>query len=344
MASITKYGNGKWRCRIIKVGHAPISDIFEKKSEAEKWAREQETKMSKGESLDPSLGKGLTVAELFQNHIEKVIPAKPKKGEEDPNKGERNTAKRLLSTAEFMNRRVNQIRPADIEEWTERRLREIQPASVTRELTTISSVFTQAIKTKRISIQNPVVAEVRPKDSDVRREIRWTEKDIQKMLKASGFKSDARPAKTKDYVGWALLVAVETAMRVGEICKLKVSDFHPDQRMVYLARTKNGDPRKVPLSKNAMGYFELLTAERDPGEKIFPPVGSLGVYFREVRKAAGLSDNLRFHDMRHEAATRLSQKFPNVLELAAMTGHRSLKSLQRYYNPTTLEMAARLDA
>ena len=47
-----------------------------------------------------------------------------------------------------------------------------------------------------------------------------------------------------------------------------------------------------------------------------------------------------------EAATRLSQNFPNVLELAAaaMTGHRSLKSLQLYYNPTPIEMAASLVA
>ena len=70
----------------------------------------------------------------------------------------------------------------------------------------------------------------------------------------------------------------------------------------------------------------------------------LGVYFRDARKAAKLSSDLRFHDMRHEAATRLSNKLVNVLELSAMTGHRSLKSLKRYYNPTSEEMAAKLDA
>ena len=59
-----------------------------------------------------------------------------------------------------------------------------------------------------------------------------------------------------------------------------------------------------------------------------------------------VSDDLRIYDKHHEAATRLFQKFPNVLELAAAatTGHRSLKSLQRYYNPTPIEMAASLDA
>lgn len=68
----------------------------------------------------------------------------------------------------------------------------------------------------------------------------------------------------------------------------------------------------------------------------------MGLYFREVRKKAGVVD-LRFHDTRHEAATRLSKKLSNVLELSAVTGHRSLQSLKRYYNPTASELAAKLD-
>ena len=49
-----------------------------------------------------------------------------------------------------------------------------------------------------------------------------------------------------------------------------------------------------------------------------------------------------FHDSRHEAATRLSAKLANVLELSAVTGHRSLKSLKRYYNPTPADIANKL--
>ena len=72
-----------------------------------------------------------------------------------------------------------------------------------------------------------------------------------------------------------------------------------------------------------------------------PDSGHLGCSGRIM-----VSDDLRIYDKHHEAATRLFQKFPNVLELAAAatTGHRSLKSLQRYYNPTPIEMAASLVA
>jgi hypothetical protein len=48
--------------------------------------------------------------------------------------------------------------------------------------------------------------------------------------------------------------------------------------------------------------------------------------------------------MRYEASTRHSKKLVYVLELSEMAGIRSLKSLKRYYNPTSEEMAAKLDA
>ena len=53
--------------------------------------------------------------------------------------------------------------------------------------------------------------------------------------------------------------------------------------------------------------------------------------------------HLHFHDTRREAATRMSKKLSNVLELAAVTGHRNLKYLQVYYNPDPTDLAYKLD-
>ena len=69
---------------------------------------------------------------------------------------------------------------------------------------------------------------------------------------------------------------------------------------------------------------------------------TLGLRFRDARNALGLPD-LHFHDSRREAATRISKKLSNVLELAAVTGHRDLKSLQVYFDPDATELAERLD-
>jgi integrase len=207
----------------------------------------------------------------------------------------------------------------------------------------ISSVFSYAIKEWGIPLAvNPARLVSRPKGSDKRREKRWTDEQIKLILEVSQWQEGRYPRCPQEFVGWAFQVALETAMRLGEICSLSVKDFNEKERYVYLAKTKNGDERYVPLSSKALQYFKFLTSGKEGDHLIFPPSGSLGLYFREFRDAVGLR-GLVFHDMRHEAATRLSKKFSNVLELSAMTGHRSLQSLKRYYNPTPAEIGARLD-
>ena len=146
MASITKYGTDGWRCRVKKAGHQTITKTFAKKVDAQTWARQQLNKLDKGQSFDVEVaGRGVTVRELFQKHVDTVIPPKPEKaGGEDPYKGSRNTLLRLIRNAEFMNRRINQIRPIDIANWRDARLLEIKPDSVNREFTAISGVFSHA--------------------------------------------------------------------------------------------------------------------------------------------------------------------------------------------------------
>ena len=131
-------------------------------------------------------------------------------------------------------------------------------------------------------------------------------------------------------------------MRIGELCLPTVADFHRQEKYVFLSNTKNGDSRNVPLSTTAISYLEILCKDKKSTDKIFPvKANTLGEYVLDVRRACGL-EHLVFHDTRHEAATRLSAKLSNVLELSAVTGHRSLKSLQRYYHPIPADIAGKL--
>ena len=86
---------------------------------------------------------------------------------------------------------------------------------------------------------------------------------------------------------------------------------------------------RVSLRK---AYMHVDTANVDPGTR--------DALFRRAKQAAGIAD-LHWHDLRHEAATRLARKL-DVLDLARMTGHRDPKSLLTYYNPTAAEIAKRL--
>ena len=337
MAAIKKYRGDVWRARVRKVGYPPQSKTFGTKTAAEKWARGIEAEIDRGgQALDVKGARGVSVASVFERYRDEVTPIKK------TSKGERNTIKRLLGSADFMHRRLNQIKPDDIRVWRDARLKQVTPASVNREFTTISSILTYAIKEWGVALPaNPALQVSRPKGADVHRDQRWSDEDIVALLKAANWKEGHKPATQPEYVGWAVLVALETAMRMGEICSLVVGEFHAKERYVYLDDTKNGDSRMVPLSTKALQYFKCLTDGRKKDERIFPPTESLGLYFRAARNAAGLSGQ-RFHDLRHESATRLSKKFSNVLELSAVTGHRSLQSLKRYYNPTPGELAAKM--
>lgn len=166
------------------------------------------------------------------------------------------------------------------------------------------------------------------------------------MAKALGLTEGREVTTTHQYTALAFLIALETGMRQGEILSLVWSNVHLEKRYVHLPKTKNGDARDVPLSMRAVALFERLP-KIEGEQRCFPVVqGTVDGAWRNTRKRMAkdrptLAD-LKFHDSRHEATTRLSRKL-NVLALAKMIGHRDLKSLMIYYDETAAELAARLD-
>lgn len=167
------------------------------------------------------------------------------------------------------------------------------------------------------------------------RDRRVAKAEIDAILKAAGYDGGS-PTKTVHSVALAFLLALETGMRAGEICGLRLSDIDFEGRFCTLPKTKNGDARAVPLSTAAVALLKLL-----PGKGLFELKShTLDVAFRGLCKKAGVT-GLHFHDSRHEAITRLSRKL-EVLDLARMVGTRDLKSLMVYYNATPTEIAARL--
>lgn len=339
MASIKQYRGKTWRAIVRRVGFPSQSRTFSTKKDAEAWAHALESKMgvSEYDPLHLKQAKVTTVESIFDRYIEEVAPKM---------KGinELGTLARLKRDALFMRIRLDRVTPRDIRDWRDARVKQVKPASVHREMNTISAVFTHAIKEWSAPLAaNPCHAVSRFKGADGKRNKRWSDEDIALFLKAAGWREDLQPKVGRDYVGWALVLAVETAMRIGELCLPRVADFYPLQKYVHLKDTKNGDMRNVPLSVNALRHFTRLCAGRAPEDRIFPlAANTLGEYVLEVRRRCGL-EHLVFHDTRHEAATRLSTKLSNVLELSAVTGHRSLKSLQRYYHPNPADIAAKLD-
>jgi len=338
MASITQYRGKTWRAIIRRKGYPPQSKTFERKKDAEDWVVATEAKMgiSQYDPLQLKAARTATVKSLFERYLKEVAPHK--KG-----RNEVGIYKRVIRDASFMPILLHKLTPRDIIEWRDARVKEIQPQSVHRELNSISAVFSHAIKEWSAPLTvNPCHSVGRFKNADKSRDKMWSPEDTQTLLDACNWSEDMPLAEGRDYVGFALLLAIETAMRIGEVCRPTVADFHPNEKYLHLSDTKNGDKRNVPLSKNAIRYLQILCKNKKDDDQIIPiNANTMSEYFLEVRRKCGL-EHLVFHDSRHTAATRISKKLSNVLELSAQTGHRSLRALQKYYHPTPADIADKL--
>lgn len=340
MASITKYRGSTWRAIVRKVGFKAESKTFDTKAEATRWATGVESAMDSGKHRDiPREGRGVTVAHIFERYLKEEAP----KRKTAKNVG--NRIRFLLRVAAFMDRRLSQINAEDIRNYRDKRLTEVSPASVNREMNDISGIFKHAIKEWGAPLQvNPVHLISRPKNHNVARTRRWTEDEIQRVLIAVNWKEDEKLASRPGpaVVGWAVQLGIETAMRRGELCQLRPKDINAEEKYAQLYDTKNGDSRRVPLSVKALKWLTFLSEGKEQDALLFNiKPDSLSDAWRKVRRKVGLVD-IHFHDTRHEAATRMSKKLVNVLELSAVTGHRSLQSLKRYYNPTPGDLASKL--
>lgn len=222
-------------------------------------------------------------------------------------------------------------------------------ATFNRRLSILSSVFRVAAKEWGMpGLINPVAEVEKPQVRD-ERDRRVSDAEQQEIGKAS--ESPLLPH--------FLVLAVETAMRRGELCRLRWEDIDLKSRVAHLSTkvTKNGYARDVPLSSRAIATLKSLQRSADGRVFEMRPDSVTQAFDRAVKRAresyektckesGGKLDltilkNLRLHDLRHEATSRLANIF-GAHELAKITGHRDLRMLMRYYHPDVREFAKQL--
>lgn len=136
-----------------------------------------------------------------------------------------------------------------------------------------------------------------------------------------------------------VLLAIETGMRRSEILSLKWSNIYLEERYLILPDTKNGDTRAVPLSSMAIEIINSL--ERTSDNLFFIKPSAVTRAFKRACVRAGL-DNLRFHDLRHEATSRFFELGLNTMEVSTITGHKTLSMLKRYTHLKVKDLALKL--
>ena len=327
MPTFRKRGDS-WRAEVARNGHRE-SKTFPTKREAMDWANRRELELA---NVRAGKVTRWTLADVMQRYADEVSPDKA---------GARWEKARIASIKQDKVAKLvmQDIGPVELADWRDRRLAEVQGATVLREIGLLRAIWTRAkLGEWRYVDHDPWPDVIKPKDNPARKVI-FQEGQAERIVTALGYEGGT-PKDKREQTAVAFLLALETAMRSGEILTLEWKHVHLARRMLHLPKSKNGDARDVPLSKRAVELLEAMTGIDD--EKVFTVnAGLRDNYFRQGKTLAKV-DGPTFHDARATAITRLAKKL-DLLELARMVGHRDPRSLLIYYRESATNIASKLD-
>jgi integrase len=326
MASI-RFRSNKWQARVSRQGEQSLVKTFQSKEDAERWARSVEVEWDRGTYTNIHQAQKTTFGELIERYLREVTPLMRGAGADT-------IRLKAIMRRPIAKENMATLTSSKIAKYRDQRLQEIKPSTVVRELAYFSSIINHARREWGLNTPNPVLGVRKPAQPQGRNRVLSYEEE--RILLEACIPKGNRNIYTRPFV----ILAIETAMRRGEILSLRWKDINYQTRTAYLSLTKNGESRRVPLSTRAIETLQLLP--RSIGGRVLPiNFAALETNFKRARDRAGLTD-LRIHDLRHTAATRLSEKLPNLLELSAVTGHKSLAMLKRYYHPNPEMLANKI--
>ena len=309
-------GKRAWQAHVRRCGYPAQVRTFDTKAEAEGWASVIESEIARGVFVSRSEAESTTLGEALVRYRREVTPAKKGAGIERF-RLDRWDAHR------YAQRSMASIRGKDVADYIEERRQEgAAPATIHKELNLLSHLFNTARTAWGMeSLTNPVdlVKGQRPKVPQGR-DRRLVDDEYSRLLTAA--------ATYGGEIGPIITWAIETAMRRSEIAGMRWEHLDRKARVLLLPETKNGTPRRVPLSTAALAVLDGLPRRIDGRVWGMRP-DSISQAFERVCGAAGI-EGLTFHDLRHEATSRLFEKGLNPMQVAAITGHKTLQMLKRY--------------
>ena len=318
-------GKRVWQAQVRRRGYPSQVCTFDTKAEAEVWAHDLESEMKRGVFVSRAEAERTTLTEALDRYTHEVTPRK----KATTAACERDRIRAWA--ASFLSRRsLASIRGKDVADAVrDMEGRGFGPNTVRLHLALLSHLFNTARTAWGMeSLTNPVdlVKGQRPKlpQGRDRRLQSGEEARLLAAAEAYGRKAPHGAGSIKGIITWA----IETAMRRGEIAAMRWEHVDRRARVLLIPETKNGTPRRVPLSTPALGALDGLPHRIDGLVWGVQP-NSISQAFEAVCQAAGV-EGLTFHDLRHEATSRLFEKGLNPVQVAAITGHKTLQMLKRY--------------
>ena len=328
MATIRKR-KGRYNVQIRKKGHPSVTKTFTSLTTARKWATGIESDMER--HIHVNVPDHTTVGQLLDRYEKEVLPA------HSGGHVERYRLNHLRK--HFKSLPASQTTPMAVATYRDVRLALVTPPTLKRELNLLSRVFNLAIKEWGMTLSNPV-PNVSLANVDRARDRRLEGGEERKLL---------------DYAGaqlrLSIIIAIETAMRRGEILGIKKSHIDFQNRTLLIPDTKTDRPRSIPLSTRAIkalreqlrtyqGYIGGVVSLHETPLFSYSPRGLSGEFLKLCRRL-GIED-LHFHDLRHEATSRFFEKGLNPVEVATITGHKDTKILMRYTHLRAEDLVERL--
>jgi len=227
----------------------------------------------------------------------------------------------------FKGKTLNSITPDLIERYKAKRKDEVSPASVNRELACLKNMFTKAIEWGKVD-KNPVKKVKLFREQNIKEKI-LTNEEARKLIEVAN--SHLKPI---------LIVALNTGMRKREILNLKWKNINFSKGYIFIEDSKSGRSRKIPM--NNLVYKTLKSLKNESGFVFYnpetkKPIQDVKRAFGTACKKAGII-GLRFHDLRHTAATKMIEAGVDLVTASKILGHASIQMTMRYAHPTPENM------
>jgi len=300
----------------------PVSKTFRTKAAADSWARERESEIDRDGSITES---DMSLSDLLDKYEREVTVKKKGKGPE---------SYRIKIIKDAMGAsRVTSLTAGDVAKFAAERLKKNASDSVRRDLAVLSAVLETAMVLRWAPLRSNAAREAiktmtrsRSLTSPNRRVRRISDEELDKVL-----------SELKQPMCTLVCFALETAMRRGELSKMRWEHLNGDALLI--PDDKTGKSSSIPLSLAAIGLLRGLDGKTGSVFSLKPD--SITQAFDRACERAGVK-NLRVHDLRHEATSRLFERGLTIEEVAAITRHSDWRSLKLYTHPSHSHILSKL--
>lgn len=326
MPTIRKKGARQWHVQIRKSGYPIQTKTFTTRSDADKWATIIESEMERGVFVSRAEAEATLMNDVIDRYRREVLQSK---------RGAASDESRLKTLVKhFGEYKLASITSMAVATFRDERLKSVGPQSVIHEINLLNRLLKAATMDWGIALPGGLpTAQVRKPKKPRGRDRRVSQQELDSILH---FSESAE-------LSTIVVLAVETAMRRGELAALSWADIDLKKCVAHIPKTKTDSPRNVPLSTTAIAALKHHPRGIENSKVFRMQAESISQAFERACEShrANVAD-LRFHDLRHEATSRLFEKGLNVMEVATITGHKSLDMLKRYTHLKAEDLAKKL--